>query len=303
MDGVSEPEGHSVTQAVNGTGGVGRAAARRTFGAHGQPVSAIVRGSRLLTDSVLQLSLQPEGEDHFAFEPGQFCSIVIPAGQDVVQRSYSIATCTTVPARNRICEIAVTRVENGVATAYLFSRQVGDRVKVSGPFGRLVLPRVDPPRYVLIGTGTGVAPYRAMLPELVRRSLLHPIEVTLVMGVRTRRDLIYADEFQAMARRYPWFRFVACYSREPTAALSPFERRGRVQAARAELALMPGHDRVYLCGHPLMIDDWTRDLETAGFAKRDIVREKYVSPKSGRRAPAKSPASPDSGTYGDRHHD
>lgn len=306
MDKVSESEicsGAQDVTVVNRARGAERAAARRTFGAHGQPVPMIVRGSRLLSNSVLQLSLQREDDERLVFEPGQFCSIAIPAGADVVQRSYSIATRTTDPARNRICEIAVTRVTGGVATEYLFSRQVGDRVRVSGPFGRLILPGLDPPRYVLIGTGTGVAPYRAMLPELVRRASLSPIEVVLAMGVRTRRDLIYADEFRAMTRRCPWFRFTACYSRESSISLLSFERHGRVQAAQAELALTPGRDRVYLCGHPAMIDDWTCELEAAGFAKRDIVREKYISPKPPRRPPSKSPTVPNPGTDGDQHHD
>lgn len=285
---VTDPQGRADKAETNSAPTRGRATARSAFGPAGQAAPMIVCESRLLSDSVLQLSLLRDDGGRIVFKPGQFCSIAIPSKHGPVERSYSIATRTSDSAENRFCEIAVAPVKGGVATQYLFSRRVGDQVRVSGPFGRLVLPAVDPQRYVFIGTGTGVAPYRAMLPELQRRSLRSAIEVALVMGVRTRRELIYADEFRAFAKRHPWFRFITCYSRESTTVLSPFERLGRVQSAYTELDLIPGQDRVYLCGHPLMIDDWTRDLKEAGFDKRDIVREKYVSPKPRRHA-SKSP--------------
>ncbi len=263
-----------------------RPAAPAQFGPRGNPVSMVVMDYRMLSDSVLQLTLQRKDGGLVAFQPGQFCSIVVPDGDDSVERSYSIATLTDDPQGNRVCQIAITRMEGGLATNYLFSRQVGDEVDVLGPFGRLVLPPEDPTAYVLIGTGTGVAPYRAMLPELERRAALQSIDVTLVMGVRRRDDLIYGDDFQSFAARHAWFRFVACYSRETELELAPFERRGRVHACREELACVPGRDRVYLCGHPEMIDDWNRELRAAGFDRRHIVREKYVSSRPPRRPQA-----------------
>src|SRR5699024_10852868 len=134
----------------------------------------------------------------------------------------------------------------------LFNLRVGDPVYASRPCGRLVLPKEDPNRYVLIGTGTGVAPYRAMLPALLKRSMHSDFEVLLILGVRTRQDLIYADEFRSIARRHTWFHFEACLSREESRGLHSDERAGRVQVMRDELDLVPENDRVYLCGHPGM---------------------------------------------------
>ncbi len=274
-------------EAVTAVGTAGRQASHSP----GQSVHMAVRASRMLSESVLQLTLARKDGGRLPFKPGQFCSIAIPGAQETVERSYSIATRVDEPAQNAIYEIAVSPVRGGVATRYLFSRRVGDSVSVTGPFGRLVFPSEEPARYVLVGTGTGVAPYRAMLPELRRRALNSPVRAVLAMGVRARRELIYADEFQDFARRHPWFRFIACYSREALTALHSYERFGRVQVVQSELHLEPGQDRIYLCGHPDMIDDWTRQLKADGFDKRDIVRERYVSPKP-RRRPSRSVAHP-----------
>lgn len=278
LDGIEATRPESVNN--GGPGYRNRAQAPR---ARAMPM--IVCDSRFLSDTVLELALLKEDGGRLPFTPGQFCNIAIPKNEDWVERSYSIATCTADPVENRIYKIAVSPVKSGTATRYLFNLKVGDIVHASGPFGHLILPKTDPQRYVLVGTGTGVSPYRAMLPELLRRSLHARIEAVLVMGERTRRDLIYAEEFRSFAERHAWFRFIACYSRESVQLLQAHERRGRVQVVREELSLTPERDRVYLCGHPDMVDDWAQALKAAGFSSHALVREKYVSNKS-RRPPS-----------------
>jgi ferredoxin-NADP reductase len=70
-------------------------------------------------------------------------------------------------------------------------------------------------RYLLIGTGTGITPYRSMLPQLERLIADRGIEVVLMFGARNPAELLYGDEFRAFAARHPsHFRFVPCFSRE-----------------------------------------------------------------------------------------
>lgn len=101
------------------------------------------------------------------------------------------------------CEIAASATPGGLATDYLFTLRPGDRVRVSGPFGRLALPREDPAHYVFIGTGTGMAPFRAMLPELDRRATVRSLRVTILMGVRAPAERLYYQDFVRFAECAP----------------------------------------------------------------------------------------------------
>ena len=84
-------------------------------------------------------------------------------------------------------------------------------------------------RYLLIGTGTGVTPYRAMLPQLRELMAVRGVEVVLLFGARTPAELIYGEDFRAFAEGHPGFRFVPCFSRELPADPHPDVRKGYVQ--------------------------------------------------------------------------
>src|SRR3546814_1199644 len=115
----------------------------------------------------------------------------------------------------RSVEIAVSYVAGGAATALFEGLDEGDHVEASGPFGRFCLmPADDNRRYLLIGTGTGITPYRAMLPLLEKQMAQRGVEVVLLQGARSPGELLYGDEFRAFANAHPGFRYLPCLSRE-----------------------------------------------------------------------------------------
>jgi NAD(P)H-flavin reductase len=177
-------------------------------------------------------------------------------------------------------EIAVSYVPGGAATALFSALDEGQQIEASGPFGRFCLsPRDENRRYLLIGTGTGVTPYRAMLPQLAQLLAARELEVVLLFGARTPAELLYGEDFAAFAAAHPRFRFVPCFSRQLPADPHPDMRRGYVQDALAELAPSGEHDIAYLCGNPNMVDACFEALKAAGLAIPQIRREKYVSSK------------------------
>lgn len=79
---------------------------------------------------------------------------------------------------------------NGLASTILLNLQQDDSLDASGPYGQFVLKdEVLPQRYLLIGTGTGITPYRSMLPSLGKLLESTPLQVVIMQGVRTRADL------------------------------------------------------------------------------------------------------------------
>jgi ferredoxin-NADP reductase len=240
----------------------------------------------MLAPSVAHLSFVRDDGEPLDYIPGQFLQVHFhyPDGT-ATKRSYSLATQhdhTLEP--DEAVEIAVSYVTGGAATALLEELPEGGIIQASGPYGRFCLMPADANRrYLLVATGTGVTPYRAMLPQLAEQIAGRGIEVVLLFGARNPQELLYGDEFRAFANEHPGFRFVPCFSRELPAADSPHAhddvRKGYVQDQLAEFAPQAEGDIAYLCGNPNMVDACFEVLKTHGLPVPHIRREKYVSSK------------------------
>ena len=235
----------------------------------------VLESARMVTPRVREMTFARADAAAIDFVPGQFVTLHMPHDGHMLRRSYSIASIPKPPQQSIF--ISVTHVEAGRATRLLFGMQPGDRVDAVGPFGRFVL-RDDPPcRYLLIGTGTGVSPYRAMLPELERRTQLGGFSVELFLGVRGPDELLYGEDFQACAQQHAGFNFHACFSRVMPQRPAPLQHKGYVQDRMETVKPDPERDIVYLCGNPDMIDLAATRLKEKGFPVQNIRREKYVS--------------------------
>ena len=238
---------------------------------------------RMLAPAVAHLSFQRADGQALDYIPGQFIQIHL-TGRDGLptKRSYSLATMHDhALGPGEAVDIAASFVPGGTATALFEGLAVGDEVTASGPFGRFcLLPNDANRRYLLIATGTGVTPYRSMLPLLEKAILERGVHVVVLFGARSEAELIYADDFRAMAAKHPsHFRFVPCYSREFNEAAGPDARRGYVTEQIAVLEPQAEGDIAYLCGNPNMVDAAFEALKAAGLPVPQIRREKYVSGK------------------------
>lgn len=216
------------------------------------------------------------------FVPGQFIQVHFRYADDTpAKRSYSLATIHDhALGPGEAVEIAVSYVPGGAATALFEGLPEGGHVEASGPFGRFCLmPGDRNARYLLIATGTGVTPYRSMLPQLEALMAGRGIEVVLLQGARTPAELLYGDEFRAFADAHPGFRYVPCLSRELPPDPHPDVRQGYVQQHLGEFAPDAARDIAYLCGNPDMVDACFEALKEHGLPVPQIRREKYVSSK------------------------
>ncbi len=236
--------------------------------------------SRMIAPGVRHLAFQRADAAPFAFVPGQFVQVHFHYDDGKpTKRSYSVATVHSDPgAPVTSIEMAVSYVEGGAATALFAGLKEGDSIDASGPYGRFCLMDKDQNRrYLLVATGTGVTPYRAMLPQLERLMAERGIEVVLLFGARNEQELLYGEEFEAFAATHPRFRFLPCFSRLPRTPARDDDRQGYVQGVLTEFAPDPDGDIVYLCGNPNMVDACFALLKDCGLPIPHIRREKYVS--------------------------
>ena len=241
--------------------------------------------SVMLAPAVRHLAFERVDGQPLAFMPGQFLQVHFHYDDgSATKRSYSVATvggdgsAPNEPVEVTRIEIAVSYVEGGAATGLLGGLEKGDVIEASGPYGRFCLQQTDThPRYLLLATGTGVTPYRAMLPQIEKLLAGGDREVVLLYGARNEGDLLYGEEFEAFAQRHPGFIFHGCLSRQPRATPRPSDRSGHVQNVLAELVPHPDRDIAYLCGNPNMVDAAFTVLKEFGLPVSQIRREKYIS--------------------------
>lgn len=231
--------------------------------------------SRHVTPSILHLVFTRDDGTEFTYQAGQFINIHFEYDGKLIHRSYSIANS---PGDDYL-EIAMSPVEGGRATRLLSALSAGDVIEASGPYGRFVLKDEEPTRYVLVATGTGVTPYRSMLPLLEER-IARGFSADVLLGTWRREEALYAEDFLALADQQPGFNFHACYSRELPDDLAGHECQGYVQARMQQLELDPARDIVYLCGNPDMVDEAMAWLKELGFPVARVRREKYLFSRS-----------------------
>jgi NADH oxidoreductase Hcr len=138
----------------------------------------------------------------------------------------------------------VTIKDVGLVSHHLHqSLQVGDEIRVDGPFGDFNLTALPCERPLLLSAGSGITPMWAMLrDELAKRP---EADIRFIHSARSPQDLIFADELAALAEAHPGVRHALILEEAPTA--HPWVGRLSPDMLR-ELApdLLARH--VYLCG-------------------------------------------------------
>jgi CDP-4-dehydro-6-deoxyglucose reductase len=217
------------------------------------------------------LALPPE--DALRFSAGQFVTMDLPIHEKRLKRwrSYSIASA---PSDGQLLEFCIVRLDGGLASAYFFDQvQEGDTIRFKGPDGNFVLPAdLEEREMVWVATGTGVAPFRSMLLDLVERDIAFR-HIHLIFGTRNREGMLYREEFEALARRLPNFRYSVALSRDAY----PGVVTGYVHKLYLEEYAEPRPDlHFYLCGWSNMIDDAVANLVVQlGYDKSRVHYELY----------------------------
>ena len=140
--------------------------------------------SREIAPEVRHFLFRVDNGESFAFVPGQFVSFTADIDGSPITRAYSMAA----PPSGRSLELCLNRVAEGRFSPHLFDLKPGDEVQMTGPWGTFIF-REPVQDSVLVATGTGIVPFRAMLQDRLPRDRSH--QFTLIFGVRYERGLLY----------------------------------------------------------------------------------------------------------------
>jgi ferredoxin-NADP reductase len=187
------------------------------------------------------------------------------------QRSYSIAS----PPEDALLALTVERVENGEVSAYLIDElRTGDQFELRGPIGGyFIWTLADGGPLCLIAGGSGIAPLMAMLRHREQHDDRPP--AVLLYSSRSRSDIIYRRELDAMARRDDGLRVIHTLTRERPAGWSG--RLGRIdRALLAETGFPPAQNpKIFVCGPTPFVEDVARFLVELGHEPLAIKTERF----------------------------
>ena len=230
------------------------------------------------------------------FEPGQYLTIGVESNGKLVQRPYSVASSPHQAADGY--EFYVRLVDGGLFTPLLWRAEVGQGMSMKGPKGKFVLEPDDDRTHVFISTGTGIAPFIAMMETLRQDGT--PRHAVILHGVSYADDLGYRELLEGWQRsgEYP-LTYIPAVSRVADPRNEGWDgRTGRVETiindVYGELALTPQNSIAYICGNPDMIIAVDETLLGRGFPEEQIKKELYwpkgKAPTAAARSGALTPA-------------
>jgi ferredoxin/flavodoxin---NADP+ reductase len=229
------------------------------------------------TESLAYFWVRFDG-DPTPFEPGQYMTIGVMADGKIVQRPYSFASPPAVAGEDGY-EFYVRRVQGGTFTPILFDLPVGHGMRMIGPKGKFTLLPDDDRIHIFISSGTGNAPFVAMMRQLLLDGA--PRRAVMLNGVSYAGELGYRElltRWEASGE-YP-VSFIPTVSRPNDPANADWMgRTGRVESILApvldELGLTPANSIAYICGNPDMILSAEETLLGRGYPEEQVHKELY----------------------------
>ena len=164
----------------------------------------------------------------------------------------------------------------GKMSSYIFSRKPGDEVTISGPYGEFFIKDTDS-EMVYIGGGAGMAPLRSHIFELFK-NLKTGRKVSYWYGGRSMRELFYVDQFRAIEKEFPNFKFnIALSDPQPEdnwEGLTGFIHQVLLDNYLKEHAA-PEDVEYYICGPPMMNAAVFKMLDDMGVEKENIAYDDF----------------------------
>ncbi len=219
---------------------------------------------------VIQLQLQLPASESFQYRAGQYLDVLL---RDGARRSYSMANA---PHTGPTLELHIRHMPGGRFTDLVFgSMKERDIVRIEGPMGSFFLREDSDKPVVLLASGTGFAPIKALIEHMQERQITRP--ATLFWGGRRPHDLYMDAWVRAQRAVMPNLSYVPVVSD----ALPEDQWQGRTgfvhQAVLEDMPDLSGY-QVYACGAPVVVESAQRDFsDLAGLDEDEFFADAFTS--------------------------
>lgn len=207
-----------------------------------------------------------------SFKAGQYIALMIP--KENKRRLYSI--CSN-PNIYHGFELLIDLDGNGIGRDYLRSLNFGDEINFFGPLGLFTIDKAkENEEIILIGTGSGIAPLRSMLLDLLQNKQTKQ-KIRLFWGMRYENNLFWLNELKELEKNYDNFSFQITIS-QPT-------KKWTLSRGRVDNFILANNftqnSRFFICGNPNMIENVKQLLLEKNVNADKIHFERFNLNKSG----------------------
>lgn len=215
--------------------------------------------------------LEPQ---ELSYDAGNYVSVQVQDDkQPPVYRAYTFATCGSDPTTFKLCvKLFRTEVgEEGRGSGYLKNLDKGGQASFFGPAGEgsFVPKGKDDEPLFLLGTGTGIAPLKAVAEKLTKEKSSR--KITLFLGVSYAEDVFYTEEFEQLKKENPNFEFKIGVSR-PTDEYTGL--KGRLPAVLEQIEI-PENVEALICGSVVSVQGIKEKLLELGVPEGRIDAEGF----------------------------
>ena len=232
-----------------------------------------VQSLERLSHDVMRVKLQLPAADTFGYHAGQYVDFLL---RDGARRSYSMANAPHTQSGAPGIELHIRHMPGGKFTDQVFgTMKEKDILRIEGPFGSFYLREDSAKPMVLLASGTGFAPIKALIEHMRFKGITRP--AVLYWGGRRPADLYENAWIQAQLADMPQLRYVPVVSD----ALPDDAWTGRTgfvhRAVLQDLPDLSGH-QVYACGAPIVVDSARADFVTlAGLPEDEFYADSFTS--------------------------
>ena len=224
---------------------------------------------------VMIVRLQLPANDSFRYHAGQYIEFLLKDGS---RRAYSMATAPHQQAVKPAMELHIRHMPGGKFTDHVFGAMKEKEIlRIEGPFGSFYLREDSDKPIVLLASGTGFAPIKAIIEQMRAKGSTR--QATLYWGGRRPADLYQADWIAEQCAAMPNLKYVPVVSD----ALHEDGWSGRTgfvhQAVLRDFPDLSGH-QVYACGAPVVVESAQRDyVAQAGLPADEFYADAFTSEK------------------------
>jgi CDP-4-dehydro-6-deoxyglucose reductase, E3 len=220
-------------------------------------------------DDVMIVSLQLPANERLQYLAGQYLEIIL---RDGTRRSYSMANA---PHLDQNITLHIRHMPGGVFTDQVFTAmKERDILRFEAPLGTFFLREDSDKPMILLASGTGFAPIKALIEQSIHAKSMRPM--LLYWGGRRPQDLYMSALCQKWADELPHFKYVPVISN----ATPEDDWQGRSgfvhRAVLEDIPDLAGY-QVYACGAPMMVDAAKADFAAAGLPEEEFFADAFTS--------------------------